>query len=129
MGGGLAGVAGLAAGARRSRRLVGGLDYFAGDVRTQRGFKTAINPALVAAADSFAVSMSLRQLDLPLRSDRRWGTHFAWHVLNAVTLGWTSWATEQLELAKRAHDLSTIYLIAGCTHLYCAKGIFVTYIT
>ena len=50
-------------------------------------------------------------------------------IMNAVTLGWTSWATEQLELAKRAHDLSTIYLIAGCTHLYCAKGIFVTYIT
>ena len=119
----------LAAGARRSRRVVGDPDQFAGDVRTQRGIKTAINPALVAAADSFAVSMSLRQLDLPLCNARRWDTHFAWHVLNAVTLGWTSWATEQLELAKRAHDVSTIYLIAGCTYLYYAKGIFVTYIT
>jgi hypothetical protein len=47
---------------------------------------------LAAAAAVFAVSLTLRQLDLPLCSDWRWGTHFAWHLLNALTLGLTSWA-------------------------------------
>lgn len=47
---------------------------------------------LAAAAAVFVVSLSLRQLDLPLCSDWRWGTHFAWHLLNATTLGLTSWA-------------------------------------
>ncbi len=60
--------------------------------------------ALVAAAGSFAVSLGLRQLDVPLCSDWRWGSHFAWHVLNAVTLGLTSWAMVRLHLAKRISD-------------------------
>jgi hypothetical protein len=47
---------------------------------------------LAGAAAVFAVSLSLRQLDMPLCSDWRWGTHFAWHLLNATTLGLTSWA-------------------------------------
>lgn len=47
---------------------------------------------LAFAAAVFAVSLTLRQLDLPLCSDWRWGTHFAWHLLNALTLGLTSWA-------------------------------------
>ncbi len=47
---------------------------------------------LAAAAAVFAVSLTLRQLDTPLCSDWRWGTHFAWHLLNATTLGLTSWA-------------------------------------
>ncbi len=38
----------------------------------------------------FAASLSLRQLDMPLCSDWRWGTRFAWHALNAVTLGFTA---------------------------------------
>jgi hypothetical protein len=41
--------------------------------------------------------LSLRQLDMPLCSDWRWGTHFAWHLLNAVTLGLTTWAAVQLQ--------------------------------
>ena len=52
----------------------------------------------------FAASLSLRQLDMPLCSDWRWGTHFAWHALNAVTLGFTSWAVVQLHLAERTAD-------------------------
>jgi hypothetical protein len=60
--------------------------------------------ALAAAAACFAVSLSLRQLDMPLCSDWRWGTHFAWHLLNAVTLGFTSWAVVKLHLARRAAD-------------------------
>jgi hypothetical protein len=47
---------------------------------------------LAAAAFVFALSLSLRQIDLPLCSDWRWGTHFAWHLLNALTLGLTTWA-------------------------------------
>jgi hypothetical protein len=47
---------------------------------------------LALAAAAFAVSLTLRQLDRPLCSDWRWGTHFAWHLLNALTLGLTSWA-------------------------------------
>jgi hypothetical protein len=47
---------------------------------------------LALAAAAFAISLTLRQLDLPLCSDWRWGTHFAWHLLNALTLGLTSWA-------------------------------------
>lgn len=53
--------------------------------------------ALTAAAACFAISLSLRQLDLPLCSDWRWGTHFVWHLLNAITLGLTTWAVVQLQ--------------------------------
>lgn len=47
---------------------------------------------LAGAAAVFAVSLTLRQLDMPLCSDWRFGTHFVWHLLNATTLGLTSWA-------------------------------------
>jgi hypothetical protein len=47
---------------------------------------------LTAAAVVFLASLTLRQLDLPLCSQFPWGTHFAWHLLNAVTLGLTAWA-------------------------------------
>lgn len=56
--------------------------------------------ALAAAATCFAISLSLRQLDMPLCSDWRWGTHFAWHLLNAVTLGLTTWAMVQLHFVN-----------------------------
>ena len=54
--------------------------------------------ALTLAAVGFAVSLSLRQLDMPLCSDWRWGTHFAWHLLNAATLGLTTWAMVRLHM-------------------------------
>jgi hypothetical protein len=41
---------------------------------------------------------------MPLCSDWRWETRFAWHALNAVTLGFTSWAVVQLHLAERTAD-------------------------
>lgn len=47
---------------------------------------------LAAAAVVFAASVTLRQLDLPLCPDWHWGTHFGWHMLNALTLGLTAWA-------------------------------------
>ncbi|MFM9880817.1 MAG: hypothetical protein ACKVOO_10455 [Burkholderiaceae bacterium] len=51
--------------------------------------------ALMWACSVFLISLTLRQLDLPLCSQWRWGTHFAWHVLNAVTLGLTAYALLQ----------------------------------
>lgn len=47
---------------------------------------------LGAAVLVFACSLTLRQLDLPLCVQWRWGTHWAWHLLNATTLGLTLWA-------------------------------------
>ena len=59
---------------------------------------------LAIAAACFAPSLVLRQLDLPLCDAWPWGTHVAWHVLNAATLGWTSWA--MVRLANQAGTLS-----------------------
>jgi hypothetical protein len=48
-------------------------------------------PYVLAAAAVFAVSVTLRSLDVALCdqvifADRKVGTHFAWHLLNALTL-------------------------------------------
>ncbi len=43
-------------------------------------------PALLGAAAVFAVSLSLRTADVPLCAAFPAGTHFAWHILNAVVL-------------------------------------------
>jgi hypothetical protein len=43
-------------------------------------------PALLAAAATFAVSLTFRTLDLPLCDAIPIGTHFLWHLLNAVVL-------------------------------------------
>jgi len=51
---------------------------------------------LAAAAVCFAPSLVLRQLDLPLCEVWPLGTHFAWHLLNAATLGLTSLAILRL---------------------------------
>lgn len=42
--------------------------------------------ALLLAAAVFFVSLTLRTIDLPLCGQFALGTHFAWHVLNAVVL-------------------------------------------
>lgn len=42
---------------------------------------------LMAAAGVFAVSLAFRSLDLALCPHWPHGTHFVWHILNAVTLG------------------------------------------
>ncbi len=49
-------------------------------------------PTLAGAAAVFALSLCVRQLDMPLCHAWPWGTHFAWHLLNATTLGLTSQA-------------------------------------
>jgi hypothetical protein len=51
---------------------------------------------LVAAAICFVPGLVVRQLDLPLCASWPWGTHFGWHLLNAATLGWTTWAMVRL---------------------------------
>jgi hypothetical protein len=43
-------------------------------------------PPLLAAAGIFTVSLALRTLDLPLCDDIPAGTHWLWHMLNALTL-------------------------------------------
>ena len=55
----------------------------------ERGHRAA--PWLLWAAAIFAVSITLRSLDLALCDQvliegRKVGTHFAWHILNALTL-------------------------------------------
>jgi hypothetical protein len=45
----------------------------------------------VLAAPVFAVSLTLRTVDLPLCELMPSGTHFAWHVLNAVTVYLVTW--------------------------------------
>ena len=42
--------------------------------------------ALLLAATVFFVSLTLRTIDLPICGQFSFGTHFAWHVLNAVVL-------------------------------------------
>ncbi len=49
-------------------------------------------PAMALAALAFPASMTLRQLDAPLCSLWPHGTHFAWHLLNALTLAFACWA-------------------------------------
>lgn len=47
---------------------------------------------LALAAALFLIGVVLRQLDLPLCPQWLRGTHFGWHLVNAVTLGLTAWA-------------------------------------
>jgi hypothetical protein len=41
---------------------------------------------LLGAAGVFAVSLTARTLDRPLCGDFPTGTHFIWHILNAIVL-------------------------------------------
>jgi hypothetical protein len=47
----------------------------------------ALGPALLIAAGLFAVSLTFRTLDMPLCEGFPLGTHFLWHVLNGLLLG------------------------------------------
>lgn len=50
------------------------------------GLRHPAGNALLLAAAVFAVSLTLRTLDLPLCSEIPAGTHFLWHLLNACVL-------------------------------------------
>jgi hypothetical protein len=62
----------------------------------------AAAPFVLAAGAVFCLSLTLRTLDLPLCGRVPVGTHFWWHLLNAVTLGLLLFALEGRRLA--AHD-------------------------
>ena len=67
----------------------GGADRRRASLLQERGHRAA--PYLLWAAAIFAVSITLRSLDLALCDQvliegRKVGTHFAWHILNALTL-------------------------------------------
>lgn len=69
-------------------------------VSTQSAMEQAVGRELLGAAAVFAVSLTLRQLDQPLCSVMPSGTHFLWHVLNAVTLALLLGATIRLGPAR-----------------------------
>jgi hypothetical protein len=48
---------------------------------------------------TFAISLLFRQIDLPLCQQWRYGTHFIWHILNAVVLWMTARAIIQNDQA------------------------------
>ncbi len=48
----------------------------------------ALGRALLVAAGLFAVSLTFRTLDMPLCPVFPLGTHFLWHLLNGLLLGW-----------------------------------------
>lgn len=48
----------------------------------------ALGRPLVVAAGLFAVSLTFRTLDMPLCPALPLGTHFLWHLLNGLLLGW-----------------------------------------
>lgn len=49
--------------------------------------RQAQGPLVLAAGGVFALSLAFRIADLPLCAAFPLGTHFAWHILNATTLG------------------------------------------
>ena len=55
---------------------------------------------LLLAAGVFFVSITLRTLDQPLCEATPFGTHFLWHVLNAVVLGLLIWALARMPGAR-----------------------------
>jgi hypothetical protein len=61
----------------------------------------AVARPLAAAAGLFALSLAARQADLAWCAQWPWGTHFAWHLLNAVTLGLITWAVAVAPTALR----------------------------
>ncbi len=48
----------------------------------------ALGGPLLVAAGLFAVSLTFRTLDMPLCPAFPLGTHFLWHLLNGLLLGW-----------------------------------------
>jgi hypothetical protein len=62
-------------------------------------FKRAAAVWLLAAALIFGISLLFRQIDLPLCQQWRYGTHFIWHILNAVVL----WMTAQAIFYQSSH--------------------------
>lgn len=53
--------------------------------------RTATGQGLLVGAGILCVSLGFRMLDGPVCDVFPLGTHFLWHILNAVMLGWMIW--------------------------------------
>ncbi|MCC1491569.1 ceramidase domain-containing protein [Cognatishimia sp. F0-27] len=60
---------------------------------------------LAIGAGLLVLSLTARTLDAPLCPLLPLGTHFLWHLLNAVMLGWMIHVWTQARLATRAHPM------------------------
>lgn len=58
---------------------------------------------LALGAGLLLVSITARSLDMPLCNALPMGTHFLWHILNAIMLGWMIETYRRHMLARRAH--------------------------
>lgn len=56
---------------------------------------------LVKAASLFPISLTFRTLDLPLCEQWSYGTHFLWHIGNALVLFWIVRATQRQTETER----------------------------
>ncbi len=65
----------------------------------KRARATAVG--LGIGAGVLLVSLTFRSLDMPLCDDWPVGTHFIWHLLNAVMLGWMIEVWRRDQIAKR----------------------------
>ena len=70
-------------------------------VLARRAPETARGLAL--GAGLLFVSITLRSLDMPLCESWPVGTHFAWHLLNGLLLGWMIEVYRRHMLARRPH--------------------------
>ncbi len=62
----------------------------------------ALSRGLLLGAAILALSITFRALDLPLCAGLPLGTHFLWHILNAIMLGWMIEVWRRHVLAGRA---------------------------
>jgi hypothetical protein len=64
---------------------------------------------LALAAVIFPISLLARELDTPLCESMPIGTHWLWHLLNAIVLGLCAWAfhARKRDLSERNIDLAT----------------------
>lgn len=57
---------------------------------------------LLAALCAFVISLTMRQIDLPLCDAFSIGTHWGWHIFNSITLGCTLWFMVQWVYPRHA---------------------------
>jgi hypothetical protein len=64
---------------------------------------------LAIATTIFPISLLARELDIPLCESIPIGTHWLWHLLNAIVLGFCAWAfhARKRELSERNIDHAT----------------------
>lgn len=53
-----------------------------------RGRAPVLSRNLAIGAAILCLSLTFRSLDMPLCDAMPWGTHWLWHILNALMLGW-----------------------------------------